>query len=193
MIVSGNKNYGLASKLAQKWPEAVFWSRSTNQKDLTLPSIQSEFAQQSLDYPIYISCSSLSGFSQTTLLEKVANLWIAHKKSGHIIAVGSVADTTTKGNAKTYAVEKKSLKLYCQQLSLMIQGLNDPPKFKVCYLSLGHLNTPQKIEKHGQVPHLEHTDVIRAIEWILQQPEPLFVSEMTMAAIGLGPTAVESE
>lgn len=183
MLVSGNKNYGLASHLAERWPEAEFWSRSSNGKDLTSSVVQQEFAERSLDFSVYISCSSLQGFAQTSLLCRVAEQWEKTKKTGHIIVLGSIADHTTKGNLKNYALEKKALREYCRQMSLMAQSLENPAGFKICYLATGHLNTPRKMIRFGDSPHIEGRDVVSSIEWILSQPSHLFISELTLAPV----------
>lgn len=181
-IVSGNENYGLASHLKKRWPKSEFWSRSTNNKDLSLHEVQQLFAIKSIEYSIYVSCSSLEKFAQINLLKEVVDTWREHNHAGHILVLGSAADATTKGNSKTYAVEKKALRAYCRQLCFMIQG-DSPEKslpFRISYISVGHLNTPKKRERHGDIPHLECEHVVQSLEWILTQPISINISELSI-------------
>ncbi|MCJ8277260.1 MAG: hypothetical protein HRT44_01815, partial [Bdellovibrionales bacterium] len=118
IMVSGNKNYGLANALSKIFPNADFYSRSTSETDLARYEVREEFAEKSLDYDIYISCSCLSQFRQTLLLEKVYKKWHENNKKGQIICLGSTADTPVKATGWVYPIEKKALRAYCKNLSM---------------------------------------------------------------------------
>jgi short-subunit dehydrogenase len=181
VLIAGNPEYGLAQALSQKF-NAEFASRSHGNWDLSNSEKQKEFAQKSLNYDVVISVSCLWGFNQTNLVQEVATSWMKNKKAGHLIALGSSADTPVKGTTWVYPAEKKALRAYCRQVSQMVSS-NDDVKFKMTYLSPGNMHTPKQDEKIPDAPKLECHDVVSVIEWLLTQPQYVNISELCLDRI----------
>ena len=182
MIVSGNPNYGLGEALARKWPEARFYSRSHNDSDFSKHDTILEFAKQSLNYEVYLSCSCLSRFRQTLLLEAVVQEWMKAGKKGLIVAIGSTADTPVKGTPWMYPIEKKALKAYCRNLSMAALGGHGskPSGIRISYISPGYLDTPGANKSHPGVLKIDCDTIANTVEWVINQPEHINVSEIAL-------------
>jgi hypothetical protein len=187
IIVSGNPNFGLGAALKKAFPETEFWSRTSGEHDLTNPDQQARFADRSLSFDTYISCSCLHSFHQVILVEKVYSAWIHAGHHGHIIALGSTSDTPMKGTRMLYPTEKKSLKLYCRGLSMASLGGHGskPSGVKVTYLSVGYLDTGTQ-RKVGSVRELSCSYVASVINWILSQPQDLIINDLSIDPIQNG-------
>ncbi len=187
VLITGNKDYGLAKALAEAFPEATFISRSTSGTDLKRHDDQVEVAKLSLEYDVYISCSCLSQFRQTLLLEKIYQAWREHSKTGQILCLGSSADTPVKGHGWLYPIEKKALKAYCRNLSMEALGGHgqEPSGLRVTYLSPGYLQTPKAEEKHPGVEKINVQYLAKMIQWILDQPTEININEISLDPIQL--------
>lgn len=181
ILVAGNKNYGLSKSIYNHYDNAVFLSRSTGY-DLTDKQIQNQIAEISLNYDVFLSISCLYDFNQLLLVKQIIDKWIENDHSGYLIALGSRADTPVKGNSKIYPVEKKSLRNYLQQISQMCSSEN-PVNFKVTYLSPGNLHTPSMDKKFPNILKLECDYVVSVIEWLIQQPKNINISELCLDRI----------
>ena len=181
ILVAGNPDYGLAQAIKTKYPNADFCSRSNNW-DLSVPNKQREFAELSMDYDVVISVSCIWKFHQTTLVQEVAKRWMESKKQGYIIVLGSSADTPVKGTAWMYPAEKKALRAYCRQISQAVAGENDIP-FKMTYLSPGNMHTPKQDEKMPDTLKLDTDYVAGVIEWLIDQPKHVNISELCLDRI----------
>jgi len=106
ILITGNKNFGIAKELFQLYPDATFVSRSTG-IDLTSQVGQSKLADLSLEHDIFINCSALWKFNQTVLLETVYKICFNAKHDIHIINIGSTTDRVKNGKAWLYNAEKK--------------------------------------------------------------------------------------
>jgi len=179
ILVAGNPDYGLSQSIAKCQPNAEFCSRSHGDWDLTQYQAQRDFAQKSLDYDVVISVSCLWKHHQTNLVQEVAKKWFEHKKDGYLIVVGSSADTPVKGTAWMYPAEKKALRAYCRQLSQASAGENDNP-IKVTYISPGNMHTPKQDEKMPDTPKLDTDYVAGVIEWLINQPKDVNISELCL-------------
>ncbi len=185
LIVSGNSHYGLSKTISERYPKATFASRTCNDLDLTIEENQSAFAEKSLQFDTYISCSALERFHQILLLEKVINLWKEKNHQGRIIVLGSRADTANKPSSWVYPIEKKGLKAYCAHLSLMCLGGHGrkPMPFRITYLSVGNLNTPHTKNKYPEETHLDLNYIVDVIEWITKQPFNINLNEISIDPI----------
>lgn len=185
IVVSGNSKYGLAQSLKVKFPDAVFFSRSESNSNFTSSAELKKFAELSLIYNTYISCSCLYNFNQTLLLEAVAKCWLKNGHRGQIIVIGSSADSPVKGTDWLYPIEKKSLKAYCRNLSLMTLGGHDskPCGFRITYLSPGYLNTPKANEKYPDIKKLDTDYIADLIHWLLEQPINININEISLDPI----------
>ncbi len=194
IIVSGNPKYGLAEAIHRRFPEARFFSRSHSGTDFKNAENMDEFAKTSLKYEVYISCSCLSRFRQTLLLEAVYQEWLKAGKHGQIIAIGSTADTPVKGTPWLYPIEKKALKAYCRNLSFATLGGHGskPSGIRVTYISPGYIDTPKARENHPGKSMLTSESVVDAINWVMGQPEGVNVSEIALDPIQPESTGVDS-
>ncbi len=184
-MVVGNKNYGLAKAISKAFPQADFFSRTTSDTDLNRRDVRDEIAQLSLEYDVYISCSCLSQFRQTILLEQVFQKWRESKKQGQIICIGSSADRPVKGHGWLYPIEKKALKAYCQNLSLTCLGGHgqEPSGLRITYISPGYLDTPKANDKHPEVKKIDLSYLAETIQWVLEQPEGININEISLDPI----------
>lgn len=181
VLVAGNENYGLASALATCFPEAQFCSRETGY-DFSKSEDIERFSQASLEFSFIVLSASLFHFQQIQLLQAVSQCWIRKSHHGHVVAIGSTIDRAVKGNSQLYAIEKKSLKAYCQNLHSLSLGSTDKPGpgFKVTYLSLGHLNTDNTMAKHPQARLLDMNYVASLVRWVFEQPRAVSIGELSL-------------
>jgi short-subunit dehydrogenase len=179
ILVAGNPDYGLAKCIAQKYPQADFISRSHGDWDLSYYGKQRKAAELSLEYDVFISVSALWKHHQTCLVQEVAKSWCDQGHKGYMIVVGSTADTPVKGTPWMYPAEKKGLRAYCRQLSLMCTG-RDNPDIKVTYLSPGNIHTPKQDEKMPDTPKLDPAYIASVIQWLLDQPRDINISELCL-------------
>jgi hypothetical protein len=91
IIITGNKNAGLAAELYKCYPDALFASRTTG-FDLTSHLGQNRLADLILEYDIFINCAALWKFNQTVLLETIYKVCMTANHNIHIINVGSTTD-----------------------------------------------------------------------------------------------------
>jgi len=186
VIVSGNSSFGLAQDIETVFPHAQFCSRSTSGHDFTKHEDQMAFAQLTLDYDVYISCSGLSQFGQVLLLEKVYTLWESKGKPGQILCMGCPLDQKVAGTSWTYPVEKRALRDYCANLNLAIKG-REASAIKVTYINPGLVNSPQQQEKYSDPIKTSSHHIAKMLKWIVEQPPECNVSE-----IRLNPLPVDS-
>ena len=185
ILIAGNQEYGLSSALYKKWPDATFVSRTTGLKmDLCQLKNQRTIGEMSLEYDVFISVSSLWKFHQTSLVQEVAKRWKENEHEGYIIAIGSSADTPVKASTWLYPGEKKALRSYCRGLSQMVAGDNFSG-FKVTYLSPGWMDTPVEDKKHPAIPKLNLEYVANTVEWLINQPKNVNISELCLDEIRL--------
>lgn len=184
IVVSGNSTYGLGKSLYKVFPDAKFCSRR-NGFDFLKSQDRYLFAESTLAHSVYISCSGLEGFAQTLLVESVYRAWEKNNHHGHIIAIGSSADTPVKGVVTVYPIEKKSLRAYMRNLSQRVLGGHGSRsnQIRTTYLSPGYLNTPAIEEKHPHIRKLDCDYVAEVIAWLLQQPKSVNLSEISLDPI----------
>jgi NAD(P)-dependent dehydrogenase (short-subunit alcohol dehydrogenase family) len=183
-IISGNAHYGVGEALAKVFPQAVFASRSTG-FDFDRPEDRARFAEISLGHSVYISCSALHQFRQTLLLQKVFDTWLSAQHQGHLVVLGSSADSVVKGTPWVYPAEKKALRAFCRNLSLMSLGGHGhkPSGIRITYLSPGYLNTPNANAKHPNIQKIDCSYIASLVQWVLLQPEHVNVSELCLDPI----------
>ena len=70
MIITGNKDTGVAGALAKIYPDAEFISRSTGY-DFGKKLDMERCAEAVLAHDVFINCSALFRFNQTSLLDIV--------------------------------------------------------------------------------------------------------------------------
>ena len=74
MLVVGNKNYGLASSIANVYPNAEFYSR-TSGYNLGKREIRETVADHTLSHESTLLVSALGDFSQVMLAETIIKKW----------------------------------------------------------------------------------------------------------------------
>lgn len=181
LLIAGNAQYGLAKSIKNLYPTAVCLSRSSGY-NLGKLEVRQEVAKISLNYDVFLLVSALGEFNQTLLLNETINKWQETKHKGYIITLGSSADTPVKGTSWMYPVEKRALRSYCRQLSQIVASDN-PPNWKITYLSPGNLNTPKQEEKLPGIPKLNCDYVAKVIEWLISQPFDINISELCLDKI----------
>jgi len=178
ILTTGNKNYGLAQAIDMVIG-GDFISRETGYDLCNHDGIKAA-VELSLKYDIFINSSALWRFNQTMLLEEVATRWHTEQKTGHIINIGSTADTGVRGSPWRYPIEKKSLKDYCRNLSyIAIGGVG----IRISYISYGYLATPKVEEKHPTKNKITPEYAANVIKWVIDQPATININEISLDPI----------
>lgn len=179
MLILGNPKYGLASHLQSIFPSAEFISRSSSGVDLTTENGIFYAADRSLKHNTTICVSALHTFWQTRLVHRIMEVWQTQKHAGYLIVLGSSADTPVKGTINPYATDKKTLRNYCRQLSMLASG-PDSWGFKITYLSPGNMHTPLQDKNKPSTPKLDPAYVAKVCEWLIDQPGEINISELCL-------------
>ena len=174
MIITGNQNEGLAKSLAKLYPDAEFISRETGY-DFGKKLDMERCAEAVIAHDVFINCSALFRFNQTSLLDIVYKKCILEKHSCHIINIGSTTDRVKKGGAWLYNAEKKALRDYSNTLGLTGVWATGP---KVSYISFGTLSNNQ--EKHPDRKCMNIDTAAEYIKWIVDQPKHFTINEMSI-------------
>lgn len=174
ILITGNTNFGLAASLYKIYPEAMFVSRK-NGYDLSTREGQEKLSKLVLDYEIFINCSALHKFNQTTLLDTVYKSCLQNKHKPYILCIGSTTDRVKKGGAWLYNAEKKALRDYCNTLGM--NGVwNDGPK--ITLISLGSLSNVK--HKHPDRTCMDIDQAAEYIKWVIEQPNDICINEISI-------------
>ena len=174
MIITGNKNSGLAKSLHKIYPNAIFCSRETGY-ELTNTDHMFQFANQCTKHDIIIINSALWRFHQTVLLDIVSKALRNAKSEAHIVVIGSTTDRTKKGSAWLYNAEKKALRDYSNSLALLGVWHSGP---KISYISFGTLSNNQS--KHPDRKCLDIDSAAQYIKWLIEQPKHVTINEISI-------------
>lgn len=174
MIITGNKDEGLAGALAKFYPDAEFCSRSTGY-DFGKKSDQERLAEAVCNHDVFINCAALFKFNQTNLLNIVYHKCVLEKHNCHIINIGSTTDRVKKGGAWLYNAEKKALQDYSNTLGLTGVWSNGP---KISYISFGTLSN--NAEKHPNRKLMDIEAAAEYVKWIIEQPKHLVINELSI-------------
>ena len=174
ILITGNKNYGIARSLYALYPDATFASRESG-FDLTNSVDQNKLAEIAIEYDVFINCSALWKFNQTVLLDTVYKKCIEKNHRLHIICIGSTTDRVKNGKAWLYNAEKKALRDYCNTLALGGVWGSGP---KVTYISFGTLDNNQ--HKHSDRRCMSIDDAAQYIKWIIDQPTTININEISI-------------
>ena len=169
ILVTGNPNYGIAQSINKNFygHELAFYSRNYNDFDLNNPEKISELATCSLQYNVFINNTRLSKYNQVKLYEEVYRKWIIEKKQGHIINIGSTADSSRDTNY-TYASEKAALKKASECGSFANNFKNTG--IKVTYVSFGWVATPILNRDLPNVKKHSPEEIALLLKWIVEYP-----------------------
>ena len=174
ILISGNKNFGLAKELHVLYPTATFLSRESGY-DLTKNDHQDAFAQFVTQFNTVIINSALWKFNQTVLLDKVYKKCIEEKHRPHIITIGSTTDRVKNGKPWLYNAEKKALRDYSNTLSLGGVWGEGP---KITYISFGTMSNNQ--DKHPDRKCIDISQAASYIKWIIDQPDDICINEISI-------------
>jgi hypothetical protein len=164
MIITGNKDKGLAAELFKIYPDATFCSRE-NGYDLVTKEGRERFANKAVEHGVIILNSALWQFQQTVLLDTVYRALITAEKTAYIVCIGSTTDRVNKGTSWLYNAEKKALRDYCNSLSLLGVWNGGP---RVSYISFGTLSNNQ--HKHPDRTCMDISIAATYIKWVIDQP-----------------------
>lgn len=175
ILCTGNPEFGVASEIANIWPETEFISRTGWGWDLTQNNYKRRLAKKCLDYDVFINCSALWQYHQTILLDVVYKTAREVNHPLHIISLGSTTDRATKGSDWQYQQEKKALKSTSNALGLKSIWAGGP---KVSYISFGTLSNNQ--HKHPDRKCLDINKAAEYIAWVIEQPEHININEISI-------------
>lgn len=175
IICSGNPEFGVASEMAKRWPQATFVSRTDWGYDLTQDGYRQKLAEKALKHDVFINCAALWRFNQTLVLETVYKMALKNNHPLHIINIGSTTDRATKGSDWIYQQEKKALRSTSNAMGLKSIWSGGP---KVSYVTFGTLENNQ--HKHPDRKVMTLAEAVDCIEYVLQAPEHLCVNELSV-------------
>jgi hypothetical protein len=177
ILITGNKDNGLAHSLARIWPSATFVSRATGY-DLTSEIDQNRLVDISSTHDVFINNSALWKFNQTLLLEKVYKKAKQDNHNLRIICVGSTTDRATGAKDWMYQQEKKALRNYCTGISMMSVWTGGP---HVTLISFGTLSNNQ--HKHPDRKCMSIDTAADYIKWLIDTPPGLAINELSIDPI----------
>ena len=174
ILISGNKDVGLARSLYALYPDAIFCSRESK-FDLTISSHQERFANLALEHDVIIINAALWKFNQTILLDVVYKTCQTNKHYPHIVVIGSTTDRVKNGKTWLYNAEKKALRDYANTCAINSVWSKSP---KVSYISFGTLSNNQ--EKHPDRKCLNIDEAAQYIKWLINQPKYVNINEISI-------------
>ena len=174
ILITGNKEKGLANALSKIYLEADFFSRENNY-DLTLSQKQKNLAERCLEYDTIIVCSALWKFNQVVLLDEIYQSCIKNNHRPHIISIGSTTDRVKNGKAWLYNAEKKALRDYSNTLGIGGVWGSGP---RISLISFGSLSNVQ--HKHPDRKCLDIDLAAAYIKWVIDQPKHLCINEISI-------------
>jgi NADP-dependent 3-hydroxy acid dehydrogenase YdfG len=178
IICTGNPEFGVASAIAERWPETTFVSRTDWGYDLTQNGYKDKLAEKALNYDVFINCSALWQYHQTLLLDVVYKNALKNLKRLHIVSLGSTTDRATKGSDWHYQQEKKALRSTSNALGLKSIWAGGP---KVSYVTFGTLEN--NAHKHPGRAVMQLNDAVDMIEYVVNMPYHLNVNELSIDPI----------
>ena len=174
MLISGNKNFGLAAALHKLYPDAQFASRKTGY-DLTTHDGRTLFANLASTHDVIIINAALWQFQQTVLLDAVYKACKEASNLAHIVCIGSTTDRVKNGKAWLYNAEKKALRDYSNTLAISGVWGESP---KVSYISFGTLSNNQ--HKHPDRVCMNIDQAAQYIKWLIDQPKYVNINEISI-------------
>ena len=178
ILCTGNPEYGVASAIAERWPETQFVSRTNWNYDLTQKSYQEKLAQKTINYDVFINCSALWCYNQTQLLDVVYKNALKNLNELHIVSIGSTTDRATKGSDWQYQQEKKALRSTSNALGLKSIWAGGP---RISYVTVGTLDN--NAHKHPNRRCMTLNECVDAIEYVINAPKHLNINEVSIDPI----------
>ena len=194
ILITGSRKYGLCEAMCKLFDtmsgiEYETASRS-NGYQLDTSEGQKKLAERYIegDFDIFINNSAIWKFQQVMIVEAVYNVMEEADRKGHIINIGSTADTGVKGRTWRYPTEKKALKAYNRDLTYKAMGGSN---IKTTLISPGSLTTTSVMKKHPDRKLIDVEYIAELVVWTINQPEYINVNELSIDPIQLGTYARE--
>jgi|TARA_B100000929_G_scaffold290855_1_gene286259 hypothetical protein len=192
ILITGSRKYGLCEAICNLfdsinqeyiYPEIEYETASrSNGYNLETAAGQNKLAKHYIkgNFDIFINNSAIWKFHQVMIAECMFNAMNEADRKGHIINIGSTADTGVKGRTWRYPTEKKALKAYNRDLTYMTMGGSN---IKTTLISPGSLTTPAIIKKHPDRKLIDVEYIAELVVWIINQPEYINVNELSIDPI----------
>jgi len=175
IICTGNPEFGVAEGIFRRWPDADIVGQTTWGYDLNQINYQRKLAEKALEYDVFINCSALWRFNQTTLLDTVYKTALKARKRMHIVSLGSTTDRATKGSDWIYQQEKKALRSTANAEGLKSIWQGGP---RVSYITFGTLDN--NAHKHPGRRVMTIDEAVDLIEYVINAPEHLNINELSV-------------
>ena len=186
ILITGSRKYGLCEAMCNLFdtmPDIEYETASrSNGYHLDTSEGQKKLAEKYIegDFDIFINNSAIWKFHQVMIAECMFNAMNEADRKGHIINIGSTADTGVKGRTWRYPTEKKALKAYNRDLTYMTMGGSN---IKTTLISPGSLTTPAIIKNHPDRKLIDVEYIAELVVWIINQPEYINVNELSIDPI----------
>jgi hypothetical protein len=194
ILITGSRNYGLCEAICNLFdtlPDIEYETASrSNDYQLDTSEGQKKLAEKYIegDFDIFINNSAIWKFQQVMVVEAVYNAMEEAGRKGHIINLGSTADTGVKGRTWRYPTEKKALKAYNRDLTYKAMGGSN---IKTTLISPGSLTTSSVMKKHPDRKLIDVEYIAELVVWAINQPEYINVNELSIDPIQFGTYARE--
>lgn len=182
--ITGNIYEGLSSELFNIFPKAEFFSRTTNYDLVNDKNDIRRFIKESQDSDVIILNASLYKFAGVMLLSELWKSCVEHNYSPYIICLGSTIDRVKNYNTSMYGLQKKTLREYCNSLSLIGKD-GDENRPKVTYISFSTLSDKQ--DKHPDRQCIDLELAAQYIKWLIEQPKHICINEISIDAMQKSP------
>jgi len=194
ILITGSRKYGLCEAMCNLFdtmPDIEYETASrSNGYHLDTSEGQRKLAEYYIkgNFDIFINNSAIWKFQQVMIVECVFNAMEEADRKGHIINIGSTADTGVKGRTWRYPTEKKALKAYNRDLTYKAMGGSN---IKTTLISPGSLTTTSVMKKHPDRKLIDVEYIAELVVWTINQPEYINVNELSIDPIQLGTYARE--
>lgn len=194
ILITGSRNYGLCEAMCNLFdtmPDIEYETASrSNGYHLEKSDGQKKLAEKYIegDFDIFINNSALWKFHQVMIAETICNAMEEANRDGHIINIGSTADTGVKGRTWRYPTEKKALKAYNRDLTYRTMGGSN---IKTTLISPGSLTTSSVAKKHPDRKLIDVEYIAELVVWTINQPKYINVNELSIDPIQSGTYARE--
>jgi NADP-dependent 3-hydroxy acid dehydrogenase YdfG len=194
ILITGSRKYGLCEAICNLFdtiPDIEYETASrSNGYHLDTNDGQKKLAEKYIegDFDVFINNSAIWKFQQVIVVEAVYNAMEEANRDGHIINIGSTADTGVKGRTWRYPTEKKALKAYNRDLTYKAMGGSN---IKTTLISPGSLTTTSVMKKHPDRKLIDVEYIAELVVWTINQPEYINVNELSIDPIQSGTYARE--
>ena len=194
ILITGSRNYGLCEAMCNLFdtmPDIEYETASrSNGFNLDSSSGQNKLAEYYIDnnFDVFINNSALWKFHQLMTVEAMYTAMEEAGRIGHIINIGSTADTGVKGRTWRYPTEKKALKAYNRDLTYRTMGGSN---IKTTLISPGSLTTSSVAKKHPDGKLIDVEYIAELVVWTINQPKYINVNELSIDPIQSGTYARE--